>query len=790
MRRLMLLWVCLVPSAAGQSSATLDVPYWQQEPFDRIELTNGHLHDIYPQRLPEGFAPKPDVQAGGYVGAMGLPPMKTFRGLKRFSYRVKLRKNGSTYIVEGKAIKNIFPYEDLLIREAMKLTEEKKFDDAWEYLRALQERDATWAGFAEAKVQYLWSEADHTSLQGNYERAFWLFVEALRLAKVLPPPDPGRLSELQLLGITAPTIIRSLEESTGRWVARATLRDDYAEGRRVVARLERVLPDSGKAATLRREFADKAETQLEAYRQRLAATDMVGAFDALWQAVRIVPDYEPVTKTLAEFWQKHPVLRVAADRMPGYYHGPAGWTANDQRTSRLLHLPLALLAGQDDGQFSSQILDTIDRERLNTRATIRVRAGLKWPGDGKPVTGNDVSRLLIRAAQPGTALYHPAWAQLVSNIEVTPEGLLHIDFARPQPRPAIWLQMPFFRIGPQLVDPSADSPTVGTVGLGPFRLADKRIDRAVFLANESFVEAGKPLLQQIREVRIDEMPNQIEALTLGEVDIIAHIPPRHFKTIDALDGVKVVRHSVPQVHLLLFRYDSVIMQNRTLRRAMDYAIDRSKVFEAVQLPMGEDNRPISGPLPYGAFGYDTSIANREPDLALARALFFAAKADLGLLPSLTLAHGGTETTRLAAADIVRQLKLAGIQVQLIDTDREFAFDPMQADIRYVTYTVGDPVFDLISLLTRDMPTLAENASPWVRKQIVDLINVPNYAAARDLLPAIHRMVHEETLMIPLYQWYDSSAFADRVGGVSSDRPALYHRAADWTVTPKLPAAEW
>ena len=117
-------------------------------------------------------------------------------------------------------------------------------------------------------------------------------------------------------------------------------------------------------------------------------------------------------------------------------------------------------------------------------------------------------------------------------------------------------------------------------------------------------------------------------------------------------------------------------------------------------------------------------------------------------------------------------------------------DPLDADIRYESYTVSDPLYDVVTLLTRDNPTLAQHGSPWFRQLLVELIETPNLSTAARLLPQLQEVLFEDATILPLWQWTDCFAVSDAVAGVAEAPPTLYHRVADWKVEPRFPPAEW
>jgi ABC-type transport system substrate-binding protein len=153
-------------------------------------------------------------------------------------------------------------------------------------------------------------------------------------------------------------------------------------------------------------------------------------------------------------------------------------------------------------------------------------------------------------------------------------------------------------------------------------------------------------------------------------------------------------------------------------------------------------------------------------------------------------HSGDETSRAAAEFIAKSLERIGLSVSLVDREDQYLSDPLDADVRYESYTVSDPLYDVVTLLTRDNPTLAKHGSPWFRQLLVELIETPNLSTASRLLPQLQQVLFDDSTILPLWQWTDRFAVSDAVAGVADAPPTFYHRVADWTAQPRFPPAAW
>lgn len=761
------------------------VPLWQLPPFDRITLINDTVHDIDPVRIAPGVEFDPELDT--YVGEPGLPP---FRELRRARYyRIRLQDDGLLYDVQGKSIRKIQYYEDLLLAAARDLLAGGKFDQAYDYLVALTGRAADWPGVLETRIEFHMEESEQREAAGDREGALLFLAEEKRLRddyEARPGPNPKK----ELFG--AGTIRQRADDIATRWFERELSLRRFGEARKAVARLERLYPDSGGAQAARaelgkrsRQLADGAQAAKNAGNPRQAAL-------LARQAIEIVPDDPGLRAMFTEINTLFPVLRVGVEQLPTYRGGLGNWTRADERCADLFHVNVARLSTDGtESTFTSDILAAIEKSDINRKATLELKEDLVWPGDGKPVTVIDLERLVADSCRLNSPTYHPALERLLVNLRPLLPSRLEMQFDRPQFQPAAWLQIPFLRLGH---DPGIakmrDGTSRGFSGLGPFRLLAWGESSAEYGSNPTYFDRGKPLLRQITEIVYPTSAERLRALANKEVDMVVGVAPRHLEKAAKLEGVKLVTLAKPRIHLLQFNLRRRELRQRALRRAIDYAIDRQAIFAKLGVAMDPVNRPISGPLPHGSFGDNPKVEARPADLVLAKALVVGVRKELQTLPPLRLAHRGDETSRAACALIVADLVKAGLTVSLVDVDLDPSLEAVETDLEYRSYTVTDPVYDVITLLTRDNPTLTEHGSPWLRQKLVELVDVPNLSAASVLLPEVHAIIHDDAVLVPLWQWSEHCAVSEAVGGLTAAPPRAYTSAPQWNIVPRFPDSHW
>ena len=410
----------------------------------------------------------------------------------------------------------------------------------------------------------------------------------------------------------------------------------------------------------------------------------------------------------------------------------------------------------------------------------RIADGLRWPHDGKGVSIIDVQRMLVESCRAGSSYYQPAFARLVVRLDVEGSRRLTIDFDRPQPRPEAWLTCPLIR----LADNKSSS------GLGPFSLVQRTASATTFVANPYFAVEGKPVIQRITEQQMASATDRLIALAENRIDIATDLPPKEWDRAAQISGVRLATFQLPKVYVLQFNFNQRVLRDRTLRCAMSYALNTRRILTSMGLDGKDDSLLTTALWPPGTIGYDDTVTPREPDVILARTLVAALQQKYSTLPTLRLVHFPSETDRLACREIAHDLEAIGLKISLVEFDPAAPVSPLTADLRYVSLTMRDPVFDTMSFLTRDNPSLGEHASPLLRQLLVDLVEVPNLSTARELLPKLHRLIFEDVAIIPLWQMKSRLAISERVFGAMESPISTYEKVIDWSVRPGYPPTYW
>lgn len=199
------------------------------------------------------------------------------------------------------------------------------------------------------------------------------------------------------------------------------------------------------------------------------------------------------------------------------------------------------------------------------------------------------------------------------------------------------------------------------VGTGPYQVASfTTADQLTLTANDDYW-GGQPAAANVIFRVIPETAARVTALINGEIEIAASIPPDQLATIERFDGVEVRRGVLDNIHILRYNTNNPVLSDPRLRQAMNLAIDRQLLSDALWSGAAEIPRSHQ----FKAFGdmYDADRPVAEFDPERARELVAASDYDGGTV--YFNAHPTWYTNGMPAAEaIVEMWRAVGINAEV------------------------------------------------------------------------------------------------------------------------------
>ena len=234
-----------------------------------------------------------------------------------------------------------------------------------------------------------------------------------------------------------------------------------------------------------------------------------------------------------------------------------------------------------------------------TTLTFRLRADVWWH-DGVSTRARDVVWTIQAALDPVVAYPRRRDLSTITSVQEVDSLTVRLQFERPQPVfPDVLTDLailPAHRLGGLA---SLELRTAqfnrAPVGNGPFQFVEYRPNqRWVFRRSEAFpVDLGKPEVEQLVIVVVDEPTTKLAALTSGELDF-AGISPAHASFVNRDPRLRAIDYPIQLVYAIVWNLRRPPFDDIRVRRALAAALDRRLIVDAYIYGFGT---VADGPVP-------------------------------------------------------------------------------------------------------------------------------------------------------------------------------------------------
>ena len=251
------------------------------------------------------------------------------------------------------------------------------------------------------------------------------------------------------------------------------------------------------------------------------------------------------------------------------------------------------------------------------------------------------------------------------NVEsVEADGPTTVVIRLTQPTPNLLERIGSFKgmaILPENADEDLDLTTEAN-GTGPFQLESSDASSTVLTAYEDYWD-GAPSVDGVEFRYITEPAAALTALQNGEVQWTDNVPPQQIESLGGDDSVELQTTASVDYWYMSMNYDRPPFDNRDVRRAISFAVDREAVAEAAWFGAAQANQTA---IPEDSFFYyDYAPFERDPEQA--RQLLAQAGVTTPLTMGLMVTDEYPETVT-AAQVIASQLEEVGITVEIETLD--------------------------------------------------------------------------------------------------------------------------
>lgn len=793
------------PGAAGQGAAgqggaggaKADIPsrLVDRDPFDRLVLDGANQNaviEVFPIPEMRGAA-KPDRTRPLRVRLVSRPTQQ--------------------YELNWAAVARVETHEEILVAEAEKLTADKRFEEAFEYLDAIHRRDPRYPGLRKAVEVYLYLNAGHYFGKERYPEALSLLEELFRL-------NPTYKHANQTTDL-ASAIARLIDQIMTRYMAK----EDYVNARNMLIRVTNTYGDKQQATVDKwtKQLSDLATGYRDKARRLAAEQRYREALPELANMTRVWPRVEGGEALVKEVSERYPLVLVGVQQRALRRDAELmdDWAA--RRTGRLVQRRLCEFVGKgpEGGRYESP-LGSLDYSDDGRQITFSLRAIEN--ADESPLDGYRVARRLAALADPTNPGYSPAWGSIVSGIAVQDVNQVRIDLRRPHALPPSLLQTTLdgpaaaanrtaVNNGPAANAAAANGagnnaagngqPAADALSAGPYFPAEQAAAENRFLANRQYAFYQPRQPKELVEKLIEKPDKAINALKRGEIDIYDRIFPADVYRLRNDQTIALGQYAVPTLHVLVPNYAKPYPANKIFRRAVLYALNREGIMRSELLGGGSlpGCTAISGPFPAGtgasdplAYAYDERIAPRAYDPRLGLTLVKLAATELAnqakkanqpepKLETIVIGYPPTEVARIAIQAIGMQLEVIKLKVELRELPLDKLADPDgTCDFVYRELAVYEPLADAPRLL--GVKGLFAESSPYVGLALRRLEATGNWQDASLALKDLHRVTYDDVTVLPLWQLAEYYAYRKWLRGVGDQIVTLYQNVENWQIAPR------
>ena len=226
------------------------------------------------------------------------------------------------------------------------------------------------------------------------------------------------------------------------------------------------------------------------------------------------------------------------------------------------------------------------------RRTVTFTLGDRTWSDGEPITSEDVKWSLETLGEEGDLF--TSYTNNVTSIETPDDKTVVIETKKPDARiigglfiyvlpEHIWGDVPLDEVT------RTYQPELPMVGSGPYVVTEFERGRILRLEVNPEWDGDQPQFDEIQFIRYGNEDAVERALMLGEIDMDLEVQPATFERLGNEPNIETVRSNDPAYTELAFNLCSEencpdaqfnpAIQDRTVRQAIAYAIDRTRVNE-------------------------------------------------------------------------------------------------------------------------------------------------------------------------------------------------------------------
>jgi peptide/nickel transport system substrate-binding protein len=344
-------------------------------------------------------------------------------------------------------------------------------------------------------------------------------------------------------------------------------------------------------------------------------------------------------------------------------------SSTEARIRELMYEPL--LARDLNGALQPRLAESWEVSKDGKLYTFKLRRNVKFHG-GKEMTAEDVKFAIDYTLNPKNGAYGFEDMNSVDRAEVVDKYTLRIHMKRHNPLfPTLVTDIRAFSVIPKESLPEGlRKPTTFPPGTGPFKFVEWQPGQRIVFERHDDYWGQKAYVDRVIMKEIGDATVRFTALQAGDVDLIERTPYEWVQQIvqGKIKGIGYAKAARAGARNLEFNVTDPPFNNKKLRQAIAYAIDRKEIMQAAYFGLADtaDQR-----FPTGHFWYFKDVRMPQFNAEKAKALLKEAgyKGE-----TLELMGNRGEVADVEGAIIQAQLKRVGVKVELKILERASALE--------------------------------------------------------------------------------------------------------------------
>jgi peptide/nickel transport system substrate-binding protein len=266
----------------------------------------------------------------------------------------------------------------------------------------------------------------------------------------------------------------------------------------------------------------------------------------------------------------------------------------DEEDFRVWSVQYDLLVAFDPdnlGPAKTGLAESWDVSPDKKTVTFHLVKGAKW-SDGVPITSKDVKYSLDTLG--GNGALFTGYTDNVTSVTTPDANTVVVKTSKPDARIVGGLfiyMLPEHIYGKHSVKELTTTykPSVPIVGSGPYITTEFKRNRIIRLTRNPNFRGPAPKFDEIQYIKYGSEDAVERALSLGEIDMVTEVQEATFDRLGKAKGIKTIKAPSPSFTELAFNLCSKqncpdakfnpAIQDRTVRQAIAFAVDRDKVNE-------------------------------------------------------------------------------------------------------------------------------------------------------------------------------------------------------------------